>query len=263
MLPKGADDVGIPYASMLKEAGFDYIELPAAQAALLNDPDIREILSVLRELDLPVHACNNFFGPGIKLVGEKVDKAAVRDAYWKTIETAAELGAGILVLGSPWAKTVPEGYSYAKAFDQLAEWCSEIGPAAEKRGLLVALEPNNHTETNMINTYSEAAELALAVNHPAVRCLQDFYHMRVENDHSDTLLKYSPDLLVHTHFARLDGRGFPMSDTEDPEYRKFFHVLHKMGYEGGVSMEGFPKTVNSLRKEAEETCRLLKTLAAE
>ena len=39
-------------------------------------------------------------------------------------------------------------------------------------------EPNNRTETNMLNTFFDVVALAKAVNHPNVRCLQDYYHLK-------------------------------------------------------------------------------------
>ena len=76
-------------------------------------------------------------------------------------------------------------------------------------------------------------------------------------------MKYGTDLLVHTHFARIQGRGFPASSAEDPEYGTFFRVLREMGYKGGVSMEGSPESMQSLSYEAEAACRLLRSLKEE
>ena len=258
MLPKEKDDPGAWYAPEIKSAGYDYIELPIGQVAGLGSAEFGEMCAFLRDVGLPVYACNNFFASEIKLVGESVDKPRVREFYHCVLERAAALGAHYAVLGSPWSKACPEGFSRKAAFEQLAEWCAEIGTEAERRGVVIALEPNNRGETNMINTFSDAVALAKAANHDSVRCLQDYYHMRVENDTADSLLADGKQYLVHTHFARIEGRGFPVSQAEDTCYRTYFDALRAIGYNGGVSMEGFPKSRESFPEEAAATCRFLR-----
>jgi len=43
---------------------------------------------------------------------------------------------------------------------------------------------------------------------------------------------------VHLHFAILNGRVWPKSVDEDSEYRRFFDLVKKTGYRGGLSIEG-------------------------
>ena len=258
MLPKDSDDAGAWYAPELKAAGFDYIELPIGQAACQSEVEFQETCAYLRDVALPVYACNNFFTPDIKLVGDQVDKGRARAFYQKALERASRLGARYVVFGSPWSKACPEGFSRDKAFDQLAQWCREIGDEAGKRGIMIALEPNNRGETNMINTFSDVVSLSKAADHPNIRCLQDYYHLRAENDTVDSLLEYGKDYLVHSHFARFHKRGFPASMEEGPYYQTYFDALKALGYQGGISMEGFPESRESFPREAAETCRFLR-----
>lgn len=258
MLPKEKNDPGLWYAPEVKGAGFDYIELPIGQVIGLTGAQFREGKAALAQLDLPVHACNNFFAPDVKLVGPNVDSGLVRARYQHALAWAAELGAKYAVFGSPWAKQCPEDLSRERAFDQLAAWCAEMGEEAARRGLIIALEPNNRTETNMINTFAQVVALAKAADHPHVRCLQDYFHLGMEGDTVDSLLEHGRDWLVHTHFARIAGRGFPCGMEEDPYYSVFFAALKKIGYDGGISMEGFPVSRESFPAEAERTCRFLR-----
>ena len=141
----------------------------------------------------------------------------------------------------------------------MAQWCCEIGDEARKRGVVIALEPNNRGETNMINTFADVVALAKAADHPNIRCLQDYYHLRAEGDTVDSLLEYGEDYLVHTHFARFAQRGFPASMEEDPYYQTYFDALKALGYCGGISMEGFPESRESFPREAADTCRFLRS----
>jgi len=261
MLPKEQGDPGLSYAPAIKRAGFDYIELPIAQIITLSEAQFESSRALLRDLSLPVRATNNFFAPDVRLIGPKADKGLVRARYTHALEWAARLGAKYAVFGSPWAKLRPEDISEEQAFEELAAWCAEFGDEAAKQGLTVAIEPNNRTETNTINTFSQAVELAKAVNHPNVRCLQDYFHLGMERDSVDSVLEYGKDWLVHTHFARIEKRGFPRSMSEDPGYADFFNALRAVSYDGGVSMEGFPLSRESFPEEAAATCAFLRAAA--
>ena len=261
MLPKEVGDPGLSYATAIKAAGFDYIELPIAQMITLSGAQFDSARALLKDLSLPVRATNNFFAPDVRLIGPKADKGLVRARYTHALEWAAKLGAKYAVFGSPWAKFRPEDVAEERAFDELAAWVAEMGEEAARHGLILAVEPNNHTETNMINTFSQAVALAKAVSHPRVRCLQDYFHLGMEKDTVDSLLEHGRDWLVHTHFARIEKRGFPRSMAEDSGYAAFFSALRAIGYDGGVSMEGFPVSRDTFPEEAAATCAFLKAAA--
>lgn len=257
-LPKEADDPGTRYAKAIKDAGYDYIELPIGQITRLSEDDFVQMQKDVDKVGIPVYACNNFFVPELKLVGEKVEQAKIRAFYTRALNRAQLLGCKYVVFGSPWSKSCPDGFPYEQAFAQLIELCKELGDAAGERDITIALEPNNHTETNMLNTFSDVVTLAKAANHPNIRCLQDYFHLKVENDTVDSLLEYGNEFLVHSHFARLEGRGFPKVWTEDEYYPTYFKALKTIGYGGGVSMEGVPVSRDSFAEEAKTACAFLR-----
>lgn len=258
MLPRERDDVGAFYAPMLRQAGYDYIELPLGEIALLDEADFNVLCRQMQEAALPVYACNSLFPPALHLVGREVNASAVRAFIHTALTRAACLGAQRVVFGSPWAKSCPEGFSRDAAFAQLVQWCRVLGDEAERHGIVVTLEPNNHTEGNMITTYAEALSLARAASHSAVRCLQDYYHLRMEHDSAASMLQGGTDALAHVHFAHFDRRAFPASMDEDALYLPFFDTLRSLHYHGGISVEGFPTSRESLMQEAAAACRFLR-----
>lgn len=261
MLPKDSEDPGAWYAPEIKQAGYDYIELPIGQVVGQSQAQFEEMTAYLRDVGLPVYACNNFFTREIQLVGPAVDKPRVRDFYQKALAWAQQLGCRYVVFGSPWSKYCPEGFSKEKALDQMSQWCVEIGDEAKKRDIVIALEPNNRQETNLINTFADVVALAKSAGHPNIRCLQDYYHLKAEEDTVDSLLRDGKEYLVHSHFARFDKRGFPKDWAEDAYYPIYFDALKKLQYDGGISMEGFPQSRESFAAEAAATCRFLKEAA--
>jgi sugar phosphate isomerase/epimerase len=65
----------------------------------------------------------------------------------------------------------------------------------------------------------------------------DYYHLRQENE-DPSILERGRREIVHMHFANPDGRKWPHDLGEDPEYKKFFELVKKTGYRGGISIEG-------------------------
>lgn len=260
MLPETESVLGERYIGQLAELGYDYVELPLNGAMSLSATDFKEAVAHIRAINLPVYACNNFFPPELKLCGENVDKQAIANYYKAALERVAVLGAHYGVFGSPWSKFCPEGFPQEQAFQQLVELCQAMGDVAKEYNITIALEPNNHEETNMINTFAQSVQLAKATNHPNVKSLQDYFHMKMENDTVDSLLKDGKEYLVHSHFARFEGRRFPKAVTEDAYYVPYFAALKKIGYEGGISMEGFTDSSETFAEDARGTLAFFRSM---
>lgn len=257
LLPREPGSIGEEYFETLARLGYDYVELPLYDVAALSPQQLREAKARLRQT-LPVRSCNNFFPASVRLVGQDTaPMEKVREYTKHALACAAELGASIAVFGSPWAKLRPQGFAPEKAFAQLAAVCRMLGEEAQSAGIMIALEPNNRTETNMINTYAEVLQLIEAANHPCVRGLQDYFHLKKESDTVESLLR-GKDQLIHTHFARLEGRRYPKCESEDPYYKTYFQTLAETGYQGGVSVEGVIESKEAFAKDAADTLAFFK-----
>lgn len=258
MLPREPGSIGEEYFETLAKLGYDYVELPLYDLAAASPQQLREAQARLRQT-LPVRCCNNFFPPDVRLVGRNTAPTEkVREYAKRALACAAGLGASIAVFGSPWAKLRPQDLPPEKAFEQLTAVCRMLGEEAQRAGFMIALEPNNRTETNMINTYSEVLELIAATGHPCVHGLQDYFHLKKENDTVESLIR-GKNQLIHTHFARLEGRRYPKSEREDPYYRTYFQTLAEIGYQGGISVEGKIENKESFAKEAAEALKFFKS----
>ena len=103
--------------------------------------------------------------------------------------------------------------------------------------MVIAIEPINRGETNMLNHFSDGVRMARTVDHPNVRVLCDYYHLRFEVDSPSVLLDGGRELLVHTHISQLDGRRYPTDLSLEPMLPEYAGVLRQIGYAGGVSVE--------------------------
>jgi sugar phosphate isomerase/epimerase len=225
---------GVSKAPLLHSLGYDYIE-PGASSELVPDQDDAvwaEKRRVLEQLPLPCETFNLFLR-GFKITGEAADFTAARAYVHTALARAAQVGGRLIVFGSGGARQVPEGFPKERAWEQLTQFLQICAEASEKTGVVVAIEPLNSHECNILNTVTEGAELARKVGHPGVQNLADSYHMERDGEPLDAILA-SADVLAHVHTADT-GRTAP--GTNDYDHVSLFRTLRAAGYDRRVSIE--------------------------
>ncbi|MDA1118529.1 MAG: sugar phosphate isomerase/epimerase [Proteobacteria bacterium] len=91
-------------------------------------------------------------------------------------ELAAELGAEVLVHGSPAQRQLPEGRHAGRvdaARQRAADCLAAAADAAQRCGVTYCIEPLAARETNFINTVAEAVALVEAIGNPALKTMID------------------------------------------------------------------------------------------
>ena len=142
-----------------------------------------------------------------------------------------------MVWGSASSRNVPEGFSRDQAWRQMASFLKLAGEIAQKRNIVIAIEPLRKQESNIVNTGAEAYRLLRQVDHPNVKMIIDYYHMQQERE-DPRILETAREAIVHLHFANPTGRVWPKDPAEDPGYAPFFELVKKTGFRGGLSIEG-------------------------
>jgi D-psicose/D-tagatose/L-ribulose 3-epimerase len=240
-----------------KKAGFDYAELGVRNFAKLSDDEFAKLLEKHKAVGIPTPVANNFLPRELKVVGPAVDKKQEMEYVGKAFDRAQKLGIKTIVFGSGESRKVPEGFAKDEAFKQLVDFAKRIAPEAKKRGIVVAVEPLQTRETNIINTAAEGLKWVKAVGHPNFQLMVDFYHLSLEKEDA-TILVTAKDNLKHIHIANPNKRLFPQS-ADEFDYSAFFANLRKVKYQGGISVEGkandfdaeAPKAIAFLRGAAE------------
>ena len=251
------DGMGIGVADTVKRAGYDYLELSLSHLSKLDNSEFEALESRLRSLGLPCESCNNFFPPTIHLTGAEADHAAALRHAEHALARAARLGAEVVVFGSSGAKNVPAGFPHEVAWAQIVTLLRAIDPIAGKNGILIAIEPLNRKESNIVNTVQEGYQLMREVNRPNIRLLVDFYHMSLEGE-SLAALDEVADSIVHFHIAEPENRNFPNAAGKECFY-DLFQKLREIQYQGRISVESFSKNFES---DAVESLVLLRGLSA-
>jgi len=177
----------------------------------------------------------------------------------RMIPLAAELGVKTMVFGSGAARKVPEGVSRETAFADLRELVVQMDVVAQKHGVVVAVEPLNTEETNIINSFNEGVELSRGLSH--VGTMVDNYHVAAEGQDFFDITK-NPDAMRHLHIALPEGRMVPRIQDDKTSYTDFVNAVKQIGYNGMISVEGALRadTQAGIKAEFADCLKMLRTL---
>jgi len=217
--------------------GYDYVEFVAANALsplLDNETYAPQLEELKQQVTPPIRAFNSFVPASVKLVGPEVDWNTVETYVERAFARAAALGGKTIGFGSGGARMVPVGFSRALAWGQLVRFCTLCARQSERTGVVLAIEPLNHKECNIVNSYAEACQLARDVAQPdQVRGIADRYHFVMDGEPLSHI-EQGAEWLSHVHLAD-SKRLWPGSGGYPLE--RLFRILHELGYEGMASAE--------------------------
>ena len=236
--------------------GFDYYEPEVAEIALMDEAKFAAFKAQV--LASPIR-CRSFrsFIRRLQVVGDNVHQDELKAYVEQNLDRCRQLGGRVVVWGSAGSRNVPAGYSRDRAWQQIQDFLRLTGDIARRNNLVIGIEPLRKKESNIINTGGEALKLVREVNHPNVKMIIDFYHLREENEDPE-IIRLAQKEIVHLHFANPAGRRWPRSASEDPLYGRFFALVKEIGYQGGLSIEGN----GTFEDDAEASLRFFKEMLA-
>ena len=229
---------GPAQAGILKAAGFDYFEwsVPGLLMPLADDAAFENALAQAKAAALPCEALNLMVPGELKITGP--DAAMTKlEVYAKTMcARAKRANIQRIVFGSGGARRVPDGFCKDKARSQIVAFLKMLGPYAQAAGVTIVVEPLNRSETNIINSVAEGADIVREVNHPGIRLLADSYHVFLENEPMENIMR-NLGIIAHTHVSTSKGR-LPPGAEPCAGFQLFLRTLREGGYTGRVSVEG-------------------------
>ncbi|WP_423126796.1 sugar phosphate isomerase/epimerase family protein [Gaoshiqia sp. Z1-71] len=223
-------------AAILEISGYDYIEESVGSflMPLKTEEDFNTVLEQAKQAPLPVLVCNGFIPGSLKSVGPEAAHPEILDYMETAFRRAQKAGVEYIVFGSGGSRAIPDGFSRDEARRQFIRLCTAMSPIADKYDVIVVLEPLNKKECNFINSLTEGGEIVKEVNHPNFRLLADIYHMLMDDEGPESILKYGP-LIRHVHLAEKEERAAPGTRGED--FSPYFEALKKVNYQGKLSVE--------------------------
>lgn len=152
------------------------------------------------------------------------------------VDFCADLGGGIIVLGSPKQRNVTGGVSPQQAWDWATATFKDAVRQAEDRSVTICFEPLAPSETNFINTATEAIRFIQQYASPGFRIILDVKAMSSEGQPIPEIIRASwPHFAYfHANDRNLKGPGFGEID-----FRPIAAALAEVGYDGYVSVEVF------------------------
>jgi D-psicose/D-tagatose/L-ribulose 3-epimerase len=225
---------------VLDSLGFDYIEPGAAEIADMTPDQFASFKAKVSASRIRCEAFNSLIRrKDLVVVGPTVDLSPVLEYLDGALDRCKQLGATCIVWGSAGSRNVPPDFSAEKAWDQIAVFLSKAGPIAAKYGLSLSIEPLNRRESNILSTGHEAWRMVQQVNHPNVQFMIDYYHLTLENESRD-IFEIARGHITHLHFSLpvAHRRVWPSVGENDPNAKPFFEELRKVGWSGGLSIEG-------------------------
>lgn len=209
--------VGPEMLPFLESLGFDYFEGNFSWLAGLDEQAYGEKTALVEASPLKAEAFNGFFPGGMRLYAPDGDTLPilqeVQDYCSKAFPRAAAWGGKVAVIGSGYARGIPEGMTWEECDAQFARVLAVCGEAADRHGMTVAVEPLSRNECNYIHTLSESARVVTLADRPAVRMMVDFYHYQKNGEELCDLPQYA-DRLAHAHYARPVDRNAPAPEDE-------------------------------------------------
>ena len=227
-------DDDLPTLQMLKDLGYDGVELPmfaaddakfAALGAQLDDMGLeRTGVTIRGEEDNPISS------------DAAVRQAGV-DATKAVLDSAA--AAGVQTLVGPYHSALGV-FSGAGPTDDEWKWGVESMRAVAEHaggvGVNLGIECLNRFETYLLNTHADAARFATDVDHPACKIMYDTFHANIEEKSSADAIRAAADQLIHVHISEND-RSTPGSGGI--KWDENFDTLKEIGYDGWMVVEAF------------------------
>ncbi len=223
--------------------GYDVVEIPVEYPDLIDGPKVK---AALHQHGLHAVVCGAF-GPSRDLTNED---PGVRKNCFDYIQKCFNLChvwdaaflAGPMYSSVGKARQVPPDQrkrEWERAVTNLFKVC-EMG---NKNGLMIALEPLNRFESDLINTAEDVLRLIKDINHPAAKVLLDGFHMSIEEKDLEKAVTAVGDKLIHVQVSE-NYRGIP--GTGQTNWQALKKGLENIGYGGTVSIESFTPEIREL-----------------
>ncbi len=227
------NDGMIPVLAMLKNLGFDGVELPifntdldyARWGKILDDHGLARTAVTVRGAD------DNPISPD----------AAIRKkgiaGNCRVLDCCAAVGATTLV--GPFHSALGVFSGKGRTDDEW-KWGVEsmraVAEHAGKVGVTLGVECLNRFETYLLNTHADSARFCREVGHPRCRMMYDTFHSNIEEKSITLAIHACSDMLCHVHISENDrstpGKG-------NVRWRENWDALRQINYNGWLMVEAF------------------------
>jgi D-psicose/D-tagatose/L-ribulose 3-epimerase len=226
-----------PLLQKISSMGFDAVELTPGEEFRNIKPDV--IRKELEKANLEATLCGSFEDfNDISSVDPSIRQTGI-DYMKDYTDWASEIGAKII--GGPLYSELGKK-RYLSTEERKAEWdrsadsLKRIGDDAAKKGVIIALEPINRFEIDMINTAEQGCMMCDQVDNPSIKLMLDSFHMNIEDQALGDAIRASKKHLVHFHTCS-NNRGIP--GKGHIRWEEIKQALNEIDYKGYGVIESF------------------------
>jgi sugar phosphate isomerase/epimerase len=232
-----SDDEAV--AGILQEEGCRGVEVALTKAwpepLRVPDAEVDRYRRWWEQRELPIVALQALlFGrPDLVLFGPAQVRRELLSYLGRIMEIGARLGAGALVFGSPKNRRRGE-LVRDEALRVATEFFTEAAGAAERAGVVLAIEPNPpQYGCDFVTTIREAVELCTRVDHPAFRVHADVGGLTLSGE-DPRALATGASLLAHSHVSE---PHLVEIGTGGADHESAAAAFAAGGYDGWLSIE--------------------------
>lgn len=142
----------------------------------------------------------------------------------------------IIVVPAAVSKTAPS-LSKKEDWKNSVEAVREVAKYAEKKDILLAIEPINRYETYLVNSVQDALCYSREVNSSHVKIMVDTFHMNIEERDIPEAIRIAGNNLINVHIADSNrcsvGRGHI-------NFKALIKVLKGINYQYALTLEPLP-----------------------
>ncbi|MBP9924439.1 MAG: sugar phosphate isomerase/epimerase [Cyclobacteriaceae bacterium] len=227
----------------IKSMGYDVVEIPVEYPELIDGQKVKQ---ALLENGLRAIVCGAF-GPTRDLTHDdpavhKVCFDYIAECFKLCNVWDAKFLAGPMYSAVGKARMVSPEQRKVE-WDLAVKNIRKVCELAQQHGLMIALEPLNRFESDLINTAADVMRLINDVNHAAAKVLLDGFHMAIEERDLEAAITLAGSKLIHVQVSE-NYRGTP--GTGQTPWNSFKAGLEKINYSGVVSIESFTPEIKEL-----------------
>lgn len=233
--------------SRLARFGYQGIEL-------VGEPQrssIEEVRALSRKFQVPVTSILSWCLAGIPgrdpASPDPQERRKALEYGKKCIDLANALEAPILVvLPAPAGRTAPTGApkdeqawleGYQREWDLAADSLRQLADHAEKRGVVLGLEPINRYETFLVNNLDQALKFIAEVGSAQLQLHLDTFHMNLEEADIGETIRRAGKRLVNLHVSDSNRQAPGLGHFD---FTSLIRALKEIGYAGCLTLEPVP-----------------------
>ena len=236
----------------IKNAGYDYVELPGTLVGSLNEEDFHSLTEFLSDIGLRCKKICALLPAALNCFS--TDRGAFCAYLDKLFDRFGVLQVEGVGFGSGAARRAPEDWAPEERRQAFAEVLQSVFlPKLIEKNMVLCVEPLRAEETNLISTVAEATDVVRQLNDPHFGVVADTLHMMTMREDPQTVASEYMPWIQHFHISELERALPAYAYSEGCE--AFVRAFRRCGYDKSVSFE--TKCNNS--SELKSALELIKT----